>query len=194
MEKYGRYKNRIEIFLASDKGKRVLNFFYSWGASIVILGAMFKILHLPYGDYMLAIGLITEFFVFFVFGFENPNAGYQKEEVSPALKSKRPSDHPNATNIQVPQMAELAEAAKKYLEQMSAMSEKMEQFNHVISSQTDTLEHINSSLNRIKDLYDGSIADSSVFQNETKRMAQQLAQLNKVYARLLQAMTVNEVK
>ena len=59
MGKYRRYKNRIEMFLASDKGKRVLNFFYSWGAAVVILGAMFKLLHLPYGDLMLAVGMIT---------------------------------------------------------------------------------------------------------------------------------------
>jgi hypothetical protein len=42
------------MFLASDKGKRELNFIYSWGAAVVILGAMFKLLHLPYGDWMLA--------------------------------------------------------------------------------------------------------------------------------------------
>jgi gliding motility-associated protein GldL len=60
-----------------------------------------------------------------------------------------------------------------------------------ISSQISSIEHINAGLNRIKDLYDGSIVDSSVFRSETERMAQQLTQLNTVYARLLQAMTVN---
>ena len=38
------------MYLASEKGKRVLNFCYSWGASIVIIGALFKLLHLPYGN------------------------------------------------------------------------------------------------------------------------------------------------
>lgn len=33
------------------------------------------------------------------------------------------------------------------------------------------------------------MADSAVFKNETEKMAQQLAELNRVYARLLQAMT-----
>ena len=41
------------MFLSSDMGKRVLNFCYSWGASIVIIGAMFKLLHLPYGNQIL---------------------------------------------------------------------------------------------------------------------------------------------
>ena len=53
MGKYRRYKNIIEMFLSSEKGKRVLNFCYSWGASIVILGALFKLLHLPYARYSL---------------------------------------------------------------------------------------------------------------------------------------------
>ena len=33
MGKYRRYKNRLEMFLSSERGKRVLNFLYSWGAS-----------------------------------------------------------------------------------------------------------------------------------------------------------------
>ena len=83
------------MFLSSDRGKRFLNFCYSWGASIVILGAMFKILYLPYGNQMLAIGMITEFLVFFIFGFEKPTSDYQWEDVFPVLKSKNPMDRPD---------------------------------------------------------------------------------------------------
>ena len=60
-----------------------------------------------------------------------------------------------------------------------------------VSSQIEAIEHINGGLNRIKDLYDGSVVDSSIFRSETEKMAAQLAQLNQVYGRLLQAMTVN---
>ena len=52
MGKYKRYKNRIEKFLSGDSGKRFFNFAYSIGAAIVILGALFKILHLPGGNFM----------------------------------------------------------------------------------------------------------------------------------------------
>lgn len=61
MGKYKKYKNRIEMFLSSDMGKRLLNFCYSWGASIVVLGALFKLLHLPFGNEMLFVGMMTEF-------------------------------------------------------------------------------------------------------------------------------------
>ena len=101
MGKYKKYKNRVEMFLSSDRGKRFLNFCYSWGASIVILGAMFKILHLPYGNHMLAIGMITEFLVFFVFGFEKPTSDYQWEDVFPVLRSKNPMDRPDFVSTPV---------------------------------------------------------------------------------------------
>ena len=60
MGKYRRYKNILEMFLSSEKGKRALNFCYSWGASIVIIGALFKLLHLPYANQILFIAMITE--------------------------------------------------------------------------------------------------------------------------------------
>ena len=95
MGKYRRYKNRIEMFLSSDMGKRVLNFCYSWGASIVIIGAMFKLLHLPYGNQILFIAMTVEALVFFISAFEHPSNEYHWEEVFPVLKSKNPMDRPD---------------------------------------------------------------------------------------------------
>lgn len=61
MGHYRRYKNILEMYLASHKGRRLLNIVYSWGAAVVILGALFKLLHLPMGNEMLFVGMITEF-------------------------------------------------------------------------------------------------------------------------------------
>ena len=55
----------------------------------------------------------------------------------------------------------------------------------------ENIERINAGLNRIREMYEGSVIDSSVYRNETEKMTQQLSQLNQVYSRLLQAMTVN---
>ena len=60
------------MYLASEKGKRVLNFCYSWGASIVIIGALFKLLHLPYGNQILFVAMTVEALVFFISAFEKP--------------------------------------------------------------------------------------------------------------------------
>lgn len=314
MGKYKRYKNRIEMFLSSEKGRRVLNFLYSWGASIVILGALFKLLHLPYANQILFVAMITESIVFFISAFEHPGKEYHWEDVFPVLKSKNPMDRPDFNNTsvsalmnsaaneeddddnassniniaagsrkanlgggniniagslevseedtknlsesikklsgaaeQISKMAELTEATQKYLEQLTGMSQNMERFSQVtnsltdvsdnlltsyksitdnsdginqnsrgyvqqmemlnrnvsglnaiyeiqlksISSQMESIEHINHGLGRIREMYDGSVVDSSMFRNETEKMTRQLADLNMVYSRLLQAMTVN---
>ncbi|MCR5314060.1 MAG: gliding motility protein GldL [Bacteroidaceae bacterium] len=58
----------------SQKGQTFLNFAYSWGASIVILGALFKLTHIAGADVMLFLGMGTEVIVFFLAGFEHQTA------------------------------------------------------------------------------------------------------------------------
>jgi uncharacterized protein YukE len=63
--------SKLERFLAGEKGKKVFNLFYSWGAAVVIIGALCKITHFPYGNTILVIGMLTEALVFFIAGFDN---------------------------------------------------------------------------------------------------------------------------
>ena len=57
-------------FFESKKFKNIMKFVYGWGAAIVIVGALFKILHLPGADIMLIVGLLTEAVIFFISAFE----------------------------------------------------------------------------------------------------------------------------
>lgn len=246
MGKYKRYKNRLEMFLSSDNGKRVLNFLYSWGASIVILGAMFKLLHLPYANQILFVAMIVESVVFFISAFERPSKDYHWEDVFPVLKSNTEESAGSVSSdlsiqgggrlniagdldISEEDTKNLSESVKKLsgaVEQISKMAEQlsgmpqnmedinsnsrgyvehMERLNHNISglnamyemqlksinTQFEAIQHINAGLGRIREMYEGSVADSAVFRNETDKMTRQLAELNQVYGRLLQAMTVN---
>lgn len=63
---------RIQDYLDSEKGRILLNYLYSWGAAIVILGALFKLTHIKGANLMLFIGMGTEVLVFFISGFEKP--------------------------------------------------------------------------------------------------------------------------
>ncbi|MDR0769337.1 MAG: gliding motility protein GldL [Dysgonamonadaceae bacterium] len=92
----------------------------------------------------------------------------------------------------------LNRSACGYVHQVEALNRNIQGLNTIyeiqlksVSSQIDAIERINSGLMRIKDLYEGSIVDSSVFRSETEKMAQQLHTLNDVYNRLLNAMTLN---
>ena len=306
-----KFKNRLERFLNTERGRRFINYAYSFGAAIVILGAMFKLLAFPFGNEMLFIGMITECGVFILSAFDTPLRDYEWEHVFPALatngdketqrqgdlETKRlgdletgrqrnkekegqrdketegqgdsatrrqgdnettrlgdagtvspglpvspspshsvsqspglpisqslglpvsPSPHPPVTQSpghpvsQSPALPvspfpghpvapapspEFERYAADYSQQMEALNRNIAGLNTIyeiqlksISGQIDTIEHINSGLNRIKHLYDDSVPDSAVFRQETEKMTAQLKELNQVYARLIEAMTVN---
>lgn len=57
---------RLQKWMDSVPGQTFLNYAYSWGASIVILGTLFKLTHLPGADIMLFLGMGTEVVVFFL--------------------------------------------------------------------------------------------------------------------------------
>ena len=56
----------------SVSGQTFMNYAYSWGAAVVILGTLFKLTHLPGANVMLFIGMGTEVFVFFISAFDRP--------------------------------------------------------------------------------------------------------------------------
>ncbi len=62
--------NRIQKWMDTLAGQTFMNYAYSWGAAVVILGTLFKLLHLSGANLMLCIGMGTEVFVFIVSGFE----------------------------------------------------------------------------------------------------------------------------
>lgn len=74
MTEYSKYNiiYRLQKWLDSVPGQTFLNYAYSWGASIVILGTLFKLTHLPGANVMLYIGMGTEVLVFFISAFDRP--------------------------------------------------------------------------------------------------------------------------
>ena len=71
---------KLQRWMDSKAGQMFLNYAYSWGASIVILGALFKITHIDGADFMLFLGMGTEVIVFFLAGFERPYDVDNKKE------------------------------------------------------------------------------------------------------------------
>ena len=74
MAEYSKYNivYRLQKWMDSVPGQTFLNYAYSWGASIVILGTLFKLTHLPGANIMLFIGMGTEVCVFFISAFDRP--------------------------------------------------------------------------------------------------------------------------
>ncbi|MDE5762722.1 MAG: gliding motility protein GldL [Bacteroidales bacterium] len=68
--------------------KRFMGYLYGWGASIVIVGALFKINHYPGAGLMLIVGMSIEAIIFVFSAFDKPHPDPQWERVYPALKNK----------------------------------------------------------------------------------------------------------
>ena len=73
--------NKFQKFLVSRKFKTFMGYLYGWGAAVVMVGAYFKLTHIPGADLMLAIGLGVEAVIFFMSAFEPQHVEYAWDNV-----------------------------------------------------------------------------------------------------------------
>jgi hypothetical protein len=110
MTKYSKFNviYRLQKWLDSVPGQTFMNYAYSWGASIVILGALFKLTHLPGANFWLFLGMGTEVFVFFIAGFDRP---FDKTEDGKDLPTHVNLDDINTEGTEVTEGSEGTEGA-----------------------------------------------------------------------------------
>ena len=87
---------RLQNWMDSVPGQTFLNYAYSWGAAIVILGALFKLTHIQGGNIMLFIGMGTEVIVFFLAAFDRP---FDRNEVGKELPEDIETDEQIAARL-----------------------------------------------------------------------------------------------
>jgi len=92
----------------SVPGQTFLNYAYSWGASIVILGTLFKLTHLPGANLMLYLGMGTEVIVFFLSAFDRP---FDKTAIGMDLPTHVGDDNVEEENNNTEPAPEVAKAA-----------------------------------------------------------------------------------
>lgn len=93
---------------------------------------------------------------------------------------------------------EISEASNGYVEQMTALHRNIAGLNTIydlqlrsVSSQIDSIDRVNRGIKDIRDMYEKSAAQSVRYCEETEKMAHYMQQLNRVYEKMLHAMTVN---
>ena len=181
---------------------------YGIGASIVIIGALFKIEHWEGASEMLIIGLGTEAFIFLMSAFEKPHADPKWELVYPELAvedgepaPKKPVDQlddmlkdagvDNAVlsrlgdgmrhlGDQAMQLSEVTDAAAATSEYGGALRSATEKVNGL----TDTYAQVSESLTGLSDNKDMSLAAGEQLQ----KMNENLGSLNGMYEAQLQQM------
>ena len=94
MKKAKGFIRAIQEFMDSAKGKTTLNYLYSWGAAIVILGTLFKLTHMSGANIMLFVGMGTEVLVFFFSAFERPYEVAEEEKREEAVAGGMASSGP----------------------------------------------------------------------------------------------------
>lgn len=185
MNAYKIYKNRLEKFLQTERGKRFINFAYSIGAAVVILGAMFKLLHFPFGNELLFIGMITEVIVFTLSAFDTPIRDYNWDRVFPSLTSEKP--------VEKSVLNSALNTGLNSQQDVNGIHAFQEQKQTDYSQQKQPTSMLNLPSNNI-DLAPQTEKYSQQLENltaETEKMAKQIQELNEVYARMLKAMSVN---
>lgn len=206
---------RLQKWMDSVPGQTFLNYAYSWGASIVILGTLFKLTHLPGANLMLFIGMGTEVIVFFLSAFDRPfdkTADGREipthvteeylENASQARSSSAAATKPEMAEIPVnTQATELLEVQNGYVEELKKLVETLGKVNEQsvrLTRDSEEMENLNRTLTGISRVYEMQLKSASQqistidqINEQSKKMAQQIEQLNKIYARMIDAMTIN---
>jgi len=133
----------------SRSNKKFFNMAYGLGASIVILGALFKILHWQIGPLtgglLLAVGLITEAIIFAVSAFEPVDDDLDWSLVYPELAGRTGKDQPqDAEGILSKKLDEMLKGAKIDSELMASLGDGIRDFEGAVKSMAPTTEAMNS--------------------------------------------------
>lgn len=257
----------LQKWMDSVPGQTFLNYAYSWGASVVILGTLFKLTHLPGANIMLFAGMGTEVLVFFLSAFDRPFDKTQDGRDLPTHIDEEEIDHEeaeaeaeynarhngtttqggvavggtiiiggaasngggvsqstDAANAQqgivaidtgatvsvqaAAQMAagqetaaQLADAQAAYLEQLKNLTETLQKVSEQsvrLTRDSEEMGNLNRTLTGICKVYEMQLKGASQqigtidqINDQSRKMAQQIEQLNSIYARMIEAMTVN---
>lgn len=169
-----------------------MNFVYSFGAAIVILGAWLKITHITLGpitgNAALTVGLVTEALIFMIFAFDPPKSeeSYAWENVYPELLDKHASPNPLHSNVS-------ARGASNHLAELeNSLSGKLDQMLKdakldvsLFESLREGINKFSSSVDQINETVDVS-ASTHRYNDQLNKAAQHMESMNALYAMQLE--------
>ena len=133
---------RLQKWMDSVAGQTFLNYAYSWGASVVIMGTLFKLTHLPGADIMLYIGMGTEVVVFFISAFDRP---FDKTADGMPLytSGNRPTDNGRSQSVAEQQ---IENACQQMLKTISETDKQMGELTQNVTALNTILQRIRQAL------------------------------------------------
>ena len=145
---------------------------YGIGAAVVIIGAMFKILHLPGADQMLMIGLTTEAIIFFLSAFEPPHRDPDWSKVYPELSE----DYEGPVH----RISKQSAGGASPTQQMDQMLEKAKIGPELIESLGKGMRNLADSASKMSTLADAAVSTNEYAKN-VQTASKSLLEMNKSY-------------
>ena len=209
-------------FANSKFYKWIMPYLYRWGASLVIAGALFKILHWQFANEMLIVGMGTEALIFFMSAFENAPPQYKWERAYPGILDAGESSDPDTVTQQLDKMlkdvdvdsktiknlgdgmkklsqsasglGDVADGTKKYNTQMLEASKSLEKINELYMDQIKSSEEQFMATKKITTNLTSSLNDTARLHVELSSLSENLNALNNVYGSMLNAMANQKKK
>lgn len=153
---------------------------YGLGAAVVIVGAMFKIMHWPFAGPMLVVGLSTEAIIFAFSAFQPVHKDPDWTRVYPQLSD----DYDGYEEEEDGELA-TGESVTRRLDDMLADANINEDVIGRLGAGFNTLAN---SVNNLKDLSDASVASNEYAAN-VKTASAAILEMNKSYSRTVDAMS-----
>ncbi|MBW3524031.1 MULTISPECIES: gliding motility protein GldL [unclassified Chryseobacterium] len=169
-----------------------MNFFYSFGAAIVILGAWLKITHITFGpingNIALTVGLVTEAIIFIIFAFDPPAAeeSYHWENVYPELLDKHANPNPLHSNISAKNTgAQFAELENSLSTKLDKMLQDAKLDVQLFDRLRTGIDKFSSSVDQINQTVDVS-ASTHKYNDQLNKAASHMESMNALYAMQLE--------
>ena len=159
-------------FFESKKFKNVMKYIYGWGASIVIVGALFKILHWPGANIMLIVGLLTEAGIFFISVFEPVHEEVDWTLVYPELALGHADDDIHS----LPESS----SDETVIEQLDNMLAESKIEPELIESLGKGMRNLSDSANKLNDISSASDATEEYVSN-LKGASSKVGELSTAY-------------
>jgi len=188
------------------------NLIIGLGASIVLVGALFKILSWPFADQMLTVGLLTEAGLFIMLGVLPPHKDYYWEKLYPGLE-KHGGEIPNGSNFDGNAMTSaldkvssaigtikldtkgLESQQEKMIGELQTMAKSMSSLKALqeadfteIKTLTQGAGKFAAALNEAVSSISESLNDTKVYKEQLQQVNQNLQKMNGVYGNVLAAM------
>jgi gliding motility-associated protein GldL len=202
----------------SKAGKKLFNMAYGLGAAIVILGALFKILHWNYGNEMLMIGMIAEAIVFAISAFEPVEDELDWSMVYPELAGGKGKEKADAQGLLSQKLDDMLQEAKLDAGLMKSLGESIQNFKGAAENIAPTMDSISAtnkyseqlslaaaqmqslnslyqvqleSASRQAEINQETVENASKLKEQMESLATNLSSLNGVYGGMLSAMSKN---